>query len=238
MAFSLTALRRTVAEPSFRRIVATLLLIDVLLLLAPIVAGGLVYLGLLEAVPQQLKLQPVWSLPSLFIYLKWLLIAACLATAWRKSDEPLLLSLAIIFGLLLIDDSLELHEQLGTATKDWLGYGPAFGLRGDDLGELTIWAILGAVCCAVFALGYRRSSLAGRGIGHVFLLGIAALAACGIVVDMLSIMAHDFGDGTVNRATRFLFRCVEDGGELMIASLLLAFALVTLRDHAPTTAVV
>ena len=93
----------------------------------------------------------------------------------------------------------------GTVVKDSFGYSPAFGLRGDDLGELTIWAIIGVMAFAVFALGYRRSSPEGRRIGHVFLLGIVGLAAFGIVVDMIGVLVHDFGEGLVNRAVRYFF---------------------------------
>ncbi len=226
------------AVPAFRRVVVGLLSIDALLLLAPVVAAALVYLGVLDNVPRQLRIQPVWGLPSLFIYLKWLLISIFLATAWRSNGEPLLLSLALIFALLLIDDSLELHERLGTVVKDSFGYTPAFGLRGDDLGELTIWAIIGVMAFAVFALGYWRSSPEGRRIGHVFLLGIAGLAAFGIVVDMIGVLVHDLGEGLVNRFVRSFFDYLEDGGELAVASLLLAFAFTIWRHHTPTAAAV
>lgn len=232
MASSLTVLETKAPEPSFRHVVAALLSIDALLLLAPVFAGALVYLGMLDTVPQQLKIKPVWGLPSLVIYAKWLLIALCLTQAWRANGEPILLSLAFIFAFLLIDDSLELHEQLGTLVKDGFGYAPAFGLRGDDLGELTIWAIWGSASLVVFALGYWHSSTAGRRIGHGFILGIAGLATFGIVVDMLSVLTHDVGKGLLNQIVRYLLTNLEDGGELVVASLLLAFAFTTWRQSA------
>ena len=236
MALSLTALATKPSEPSFRHVVVGLLSIDLLFLLAPVFAGALVYLGMLDRVPHQLKIQPVWGLPSLLIYAKWLLIALCLTRAWRGNREPVLLSLALIFALLLLDDSLELHEQLGTLVKDGLGYAPAFGLRGDDLGELTIWAIWGSASLAVFAVGYWRSSPAGRRIGHIFILGIAGLATFGIVFDMLNVLAHDVGEGLLNQIVRYLLTNLEDGGELVVASLLLAFAFTTWRQSAAPAA--
>jgi hypothetical protein len=236
MASSLTVLQTKAPEPSFRRVVAALLSIDVLLLLAPVLAGALVYLGMLDRVPHQLKIQPVWGLPSLVIYAKWLLIAICLTQAWRANGEPVLLSLALIFAFLLLDDSLELHEQFGTLVKDGLGYAPALGLRADDFGELTIWAIWGSASLAVFALGYWRSSPAGRRIGQIFILGIAGLATFGIVVDMLNVLAHDVGEGLLNQIVRYLMTNLEDGGELVVASLLLAFAFTTWRQSAALAA--
>ncbi len=232
MALSLTAPATKPSEPSFRHVVIALLSIDMLLLLAPVFAWVLVCLGMIDRVPHQLRIQPVWGLPSLVIYAKWLLIALCLTQAWRANGEPVLLSLALIFAFLLLDDSLELHEQLGTLVKDGFGYAPAFGLRGDDLGELTIWAIWGSASLAVFALGYWRSSPAGRRIGHIFILGIAGLAIFGIVVDMLSVLAHDVGEGLLNHVVRYLLTNLEDGGELVVASLLLAFAFATWRKSA------
>jgi hypothetical protein len=227
MAFAYSVSGRDENRPLFWRVLAVLLAIDALLLIAPVAAAGLVQLGLLESVPHLLKIQPIWGLPSLFIYLKWLLLAAFLGLAWRASGTPLLLSLALIFLLLLVDDSLELHEQLGTAVKDRLGFGGGFGLRPDDLGELTIWAGYGGLCFGLFAIGYRRSTPAERRLGHVFLFGIAALAGFGIVVDMLGVAVYDLGRGNLNRAIRFFFDRLEDGGELVVASLLLAFAYAT-----------
>ena len=236
MALSLTAPATKASEPSFRHVVVALVSIDILLLLAPVFAGVLVYLGVLDSVPHQLKIRPVWGLPSLVIYAKWLLIAICLTQAWRANGEPVLLSLALIFTFLLLDDSLELHEQLGTLVKDGFGYHPALGLRGDDLGELTIWAIWGSASLAVFALGYWRSSSAGRRIGHVFILGIAGLATFGIGVDMLNVLADDVGEGLLNQVVRYLLTNLEDGGELVVASLLLAFAFTTWRQSAAPAA--
>lgn len=214
----------------FRQAAIVLLAIDLALLLAYVLVYLLKSLGLVATAPDLLRIETQWGLGSLLMYLKWLMIIGLLSLSWRQLREPLLLSLASIFLFFLIDDSLAVHEQVGAQLTQHLGYHNAWGLRGNDFGKLTFWALAGGACLAVFLAGYLQSSRRTQRLGHLFLLGIAGLALVGIGIDLLGVLAKQLDAGFLGRAARFALRTAEDGGEMILASLLAALAYDVLKD--------
>jgi hypothetical protein len=196
------------------------------------IAAVLAHADLLATIPASLRLDLTWSIASVYTYAKWLLTTLALALAWRTLRQPLLLSLAGIFLVLLVDDSLKLHLWAGAALAAALELPGLPGLPAERLGKLLVWLVIGSACLAAFALGYARSGRAIRRRGHAFLLGIAGLALFGIVMDLLYALTYRLGFDFLGRAVRFAFVLVEEGGETVIASLLLALAVAIYRQAA------
>lgn len=206
------------------RAAGLLLVIDLGVLLAYFLVYYLKHLGVIDAAPDLLRIETQWGLGSSLMYLKWLALIVLLAASWRRLHQPLLLSLAAIFLFFLIDDALGVHEQLGSQITRLLHYRDLWGLRGNDFGKLTFWALAGSACLIVFIGGYLQSDRRTRRIGQLFLLGIAGLVLVGIGIDLVGVLAKQLDASFLGRAVRFGLRVAEDGGEMILASLLVGLA--------------
>jgi hypothetical protein len=90
---------------------------------------------------------------------------------------------ALLFSLL--NDSLEIHETIGGSIVGLLNLQPAFGLRGQDYGELGVSALVGIFFLAAGWLAYRRSGVLARRMGLYLLAGVLTLALFGVGADMV-----------------------------------------------------
>ena len=142
---------------------------------------------------------------------------------------------AAVFLSALADDSLRLHENKGAwladrlAARGWFPPDGFMGLRADDLGELVVWGLLAAVPVFAALLLHRRSDRWNRRAS----LGMAGLIAAyvffGAVVDQAHVLVLDTWLGDV-------VGTVEDGGELVVLSVSLAYVvgrLIAARRRIP-----
>lgn len=163
--------------------------------------------------------------PEVFQYLKALTIAAVLAAlAWRHRSATFGVW-ALVFLYLALDDALSIHERGGARLAGALALSPAWGLRAIDLGELIV---LAATACAV-ALAVAALMLRGRAglrrVSRDLLVLLALLAAFGVGVDALHAIA--MGHGWLGLGM------VEDGGEMLVMSLIVAHVLWRARTGVP-----
>lgn len=109
----------------------------------------------------------------------WLLVA------WhRVRPAPVLRAWIILFTVLLIDDSLGLHEWLsGFLVPESGGRGP-FGLRSKDLAELVPLALLEGSALGYVLLQYLRAEPPLRRASERIALGLAPFVAAGFVLDL------------------------------------------------------
>jgi hypothetical protein len=162
-----------------------------------------------------------------FQYVKELWIIVLMTRAFIRRFEPFYLSWALLFGCMLLDDMLLIHERFGETVTHYFGYEPALHLRAQDFGELTIYAVFGFLILAVIAVSYFRSPIERRRICKNLALMIAALALFGVIFDMVQVMVDH------HRIWRNVFIVVEDGGEMLIMSLICwyVFTLVHRRNN-------
>jgi hypothetical protein len=206
-----------VATPVYRRVVATLVALDLLFIGLHAALSVVVMTGRLEAVPDALRITQDHSLPEIFGYAKFAVIVACLAATFRRTRLPLFASLAAIFLLVLLDDSLSIHEQLG----DWIG-----ALTGwDKSGELVAFAGYGMIILLILLPGLRGLPPAIRPQAVRFIGVLVALAACSVVIDFV----HELVDYSLGLKNDQLAGLVEDGGEMLIASVATAYAVAAWR---------
>ncbi|MGY1673604.1 hypothetical protein [Geodermatophilus sp. SYSU D00710] len=156
-------------------------------------------------------------------YLQQATIAFLLVVLALYSRRWVFLPWAAVFAAALADDSLRLHENRGAWLADRLGERLWFpdgllGLRANDLGEILVWGLLAVVPVVAAALLHRRSDAATRRAS----LGVAALLAgyvlFGGLVDQLHVLVMHTAIGDA-------VGTVEDGGELVVLSLTVAYAL-------------
>lgn len=157
-------------------------------------------------------------------YLKEYWIALCFAgLAWR-SRSPVYLVLTAAFTYILLDDAAEIHERGGIVLERVLGLQPALGLRAQDLGEVLVFAIVGALLLLGGAVAYRFSDMRSRSVARFIVVAVLVLAFFGIGMDMVhQILAET--------RLAFLVEVVEDGGELFVMSVVAAAVFVFLRRN-------
>ncbi len=152
-------------------------------------------------------------------YIKQLWIVACMAVAFVQTRSKIFAGWMVLFTFLLLDDAAEIHEHVGF----WLGARfdlPAIaGLRPDDFGELSFAAFVGSLTVCMVAFTLWRGDARARQVSRDILCLIGALAFFGVGVDLIHVMAY-FNAPAISRALTL----IEDGGEMLVISLLTCYA--------------
>ncbi len=205
-------------------------------MLAALIGGDVLFMALHWLhVHTGLLTSELWSIGydrgfgEMFQYLKYGAIVLALAYSFHRTRLPVLLMWIGVFGFLLLDDSMRIHERFGLGMTAWAHLPDFGGLRGRDFGELIYAAIGAVVLTPVLVLTYMRSSPMARAISADLLL----------LLIMLLVFA--VGGDTIHRLltnTMFdtLAALVEDGGEMLVLSLTCCYV-QTLRHRsaAPCT---
>jgi hypothetical protein len=149
---------------------------------------------------------------ELFQYTKILAIVLLLAGIALRAGYRYLIWCSLFFYFLL-DDALQLHERLGAAVAAGLEFPPAFQLRAQDLGELTVVAGVGVPFAVLLALVWWRADESFRRDSRELALLVGGLAVVGVVLDMLNMMLRV-------PLLAGLIGVLEDGGEMVMMSLI------------------
>jgi hypothetical protein len=162
------------------------------------------------------------SYPERYQNAKELGLALLAGLCVSKNRSPLYRCWLGIYGYFFIDDSFELHETLGSWISTHVQFPAPFGLRGQDIGELVVSGVAGLVACAALAGAWNRSDEQARHMSKIMIGLVMALAMFGIVIDMLHIIAT----GT----WQYRLGILEDGGEMMVITVMLWFMYTHRRD--------
>lgn len=124
----------------------------------------------------------------------------------------------LLFGYLLVDDSVRLHEQIGYALEGYFANLAFAGLRGRDFGELLVLGVVGGIFLLLIAFAYWRGSPMFRKVCRRLFLLLVALAFAGVALDMVHIVV---GKSTGERSALYeVMTILEDGGEMVIMSVI------------------
>lgn len=147
----------------------------------------------------------------MFQYLKYLLIILTIIYIMRSKKIYNYVSWLFLFVLLLLDDSLQFHERFGRWAVDRFNYTSMFGLRPQDLGELTYIAVFGPI---LLLFWYSDIIMEIKKLEKLILILVCFLPYFffGVVVDMLHILVPD------NRYIKLFMLVLEDGGEMITLS--------------------
>jgi hypothetical protein len=212
---------------SFRTLLLILLAIDVTFILANVLAVIAHDAGLLQDVPIWLKVTEDREPPEDFNYIKWAVIA--LALFWLAiRDRWLAPALwGIVFVLILLDDSLQIHETLGAAISGWLAIPDDALLYGHDFGEVIVFGVMGLVALVIALFLVTRRDALSRLLNNRYILVILALGFCGVGFDAIhSVVQHVTGTSALATLVQQVFGMLEDGGEMVIGSFATAMTLV------------
>jgi hypothetical protein len=152
-----------------------------------------------------------------FQFTKELWIAVLFLVLALRQRNLLYFIFSLLFTYFLLDDSFEFHEQVGALLAETLHLQPIFGLRAIDMGELLVSAVFGGLFVAAIAITYIMSDLATRRIANQVILMVVVLTLFGVLLDMAEII-------TENRAVSEVLKIFEEGGEMLVMSVITWFA--------------
>lgn len=149
----------------------------------------------------------------------------------RQRGDYRYVAWSAIFGYILLDDFLMLHERLGEVIVQTWQIGDAFGLRGQDFAELFIFGIAGLLLLPPLAHSLYTGDRRFRQDSLLLICGFVIYAGFAVGVDMI----HSF---FLDSPLAGFFGLVEDGGELVLITLILwvAFLMLARRDLSPVRA--
>ena len=206
------------AAPAVSRALVALVLVDAALVAAHVWAG-LTY----ERIPLLLNIATDGSLAEIWGYAKWLAAALLFFAAWRRRGNPLLLAAGAGFALILVDDALRLHERTGEALVATGAVPPGLPVTAQDLGELAAFGVLGLLVAAAFLAAWRRRRPGDARQALPVAGAFVALGAVAVVLDALHSSIH------LPYPWPQALDLVEDGGEMLIGSFVVSFALALAR---------
>lgn len=160
-----------------------------------------------------------------FQYTKSLWAAVLLGTLWLQRRSGVYLGWALVCAYLLVDDAFTLHERAGWAIRDLVPGQPGWAVHA---GELAFLAGVGISLLVILAATYSRASREDREISIVLAGLFAILVFFGVVLDAVHHLLFP------SPALRSAFTTVEDGGEMLTLSLIVAFVFaVAMCGHQP-----
>ncbi|BAS54175.1 hypothetical protein LBWT_580 [Leptolyngbya boryana IAM M-101] len=163
-----------------------------------------------------------------FQYIKEFWLVCSFAMLARIRAEWAYLSFSLLFGYLLIDDAFFVHEQVGEWIATTQNFQPVLGLRAVDLGELVVVASTGLFFLVLIGVSYWLGTQKFRWVCKRIFVLLGCLAFVGVVLDALHIMME-----VINRPgipLGFAFELAEDGGEMIVMSLLCWYGISLLKQ--------
>ena len=148
---------------------------------------------------------------EIFQYIKEYWIVVLLLILSIKSKCLIYFSWSLLFIYLLLDDSLQIHENLGHYLVIRFDFQPMLQLRAQDFGELSVSMFFGFFLFTFIGISYLFSDKFAKRISKYLLILVLFLAFFGVLVDMLHV-AIPWG--------KPFFALLEDGGEMIIMSII------------------
>ncbi len=162
------------------------------------------------------------SYPEIFGYLQTAAAVGLLLATYRSTRRPPYLALAGVVALIVLDDLIGIHEAFGrwfaASGVSVLGFLP---LGVEEVGELVAWVGLGAACVGLLVAGYRNADAVARQCIGFFVVALAVLMSLSVGVDAV----HSTLSGQAGIVAGYL----EDGGELVLLSVIFALSVMTHR---------
>lgn len=182
--------------------------------------------SLISSVPDDLKITVDGALPEMLGYIKWAIIIISLGRLSIRDRWWVPFRWALVFLMVLVDDSLQEHETIGTRIAGSLPLPASLQSQSQDIAEIMVFGAMGVIAILLTATLFTRNGPVARALSLRFLLIFLFLAFFGVALDFLHQTIRLVSEGTF--AAEFLpqfFALLEDGGEMIMASIAAAFVL-------------
>jgi hypothetical protein len=148
---------------------------------------------------------------EVYQYIKEFWIVVLLFIVAIKRSRIIYFAWSSLFIYLLLDDSLQIHENFGGYLVNYFDFQPMFHLRAQDFGELSVSMLFGFLLFTFIGTSYLFSDTISKQISKYLFILVVSLAFFGVLVDMLHI-AIPWG--------KSIWGLIEDGGEMLIMSII------------------
>lgn len=211
---------------SFRTLVIWLIAVDVGLILLNVVAFLLAKASIIASVPNILKITQDASLGEDFNYLKWAVIVVALVWMALRDHWLAPFAWAGVFAMILADDSLQFHENIGSLISSDSKLPSNSLLYGSDLGEIIVFLAMGLIAVILTVMMFSRRGAMARIMSVRYLYVLAGLGFFGVGIDALhQVISHFALDHPAVAFLAPVFGLLEDGGEMLVASVATALTL-------------
>lgn len=166
------------------------------------------------------------SYGEMYQYIKELWIVVLLFILTIQRSRVIYFAWSLLFLYLLFDDSLQIHEQGGRYLADYLGLQPMFNLGAKDFGEIIVSMFFGLFLFTFIGIAYLFSDNVAKTISKKLFILVMSVAFFGVVVDMIHI-AIPWG--------RLMWGLLEDGGEMIIMSIIVWYVFALPAESESTT---
>ena len=186
---------------------------------------------------QGFLLESRWSLnydqgyAELFQYLLTALTVALLLRLYTSHRVLTYLGWTLTFLFILADDALSLHERFTLFYASVVGQVDALGIETRVYAAAILWSGVGLLLTSLLVRGYFRDQ-DSRPFSRSLSLLLLGLFFFGGIVDALHLLA---GIADVNRFVKFFLTLLEDGGELVMTSLMFVCVLTHFMSRKPVT---
>lgn len=192
--------------------------LDLILIGLFIVFGAMDVISNTRNTPLLIDITEESSIAAIYLYIKWAIISGLLWIAYLRSNAALFSSFSFTFLLILLDDSLQLHERGGAWLSGWFNIESAFGLRGQDFGELIVWASMGIFVVAALFYGYLKRTQSSTPFFYYFSIVFVALIIVAIGLDMFNALPFLNIETQMMDVVAGIVIILEDGSEMLVAS--------------------
>jgi hypothetical protein len=202
------------------------------LLLGLLWAGDLVFCILSEIYGGMLSVRLDGGVPEWFQYLKEITLAVLLIRLSKAPGRQVFFAWGLLFAFLFVDDAFRYHERVGVLAAH-LPFLDALAarleVRAVDLGEMIgVGPLVLAFLVSIAVYFFRAPTKVRRAVVRLGLL-FGGLVFFGGVMDLVDRVAVTRGSNLAGPLS-----LLEDGGEMMVMSAMLAYAAYLTwlpRDH-------
>lgn len=211
--------RAGIGWPELGIFLLLLLLTDALFIGLYLLWRGGQAVSILDVLPDgAYDLEEDGSPSEIFGYVKEYWIALMFVLIAFLRSERSYLAWAAILTFILLDDVVMVHERLGTQIAELLPSAGVFGLHAQDAGELVAAGLVGGVLLLVLVVADTWSSAEFRAVSRQVAVLLVLLFVIAVLLDALHSLIGNLYTSTIVAA-------LEDGGELVVMSLLCWYVL-------------
>lgn len=212
----LSYLKRHFKNHKINRLLLVLLVLDTIFILTHALIIYLIYIRVKFnwSASMEFLVNRDGGYPEIFQYLKYILVLCVILYFFLVKKEHNYLSWFLLFVILLLDDSLKFHERFGTWAVKQFNYQSSWGLRAQDLGELTYVALFGSLLLISMVFGYLKGNEDFKKKNIDLAILFAIFLFFGVAIDMLHVLIGG------NRYVTLFMVLLEDGGEMYALSLI------------------
>jgi hypothetical protein len=163
---------------------------------------------------------------EMFQYLKFAAAGSALFLRYKRARSVAAGILGFLFFYLLTDDALGLHERAGVSIGARLELSPLGALRPADFGEVIYFATIAVLVLGALSFLLWLGAAGDRRMIFTLEAGLAMLAVPAVGVDLVQSAVRE-------PRLHMMLGILEDGGEMIAASALLAAALIFVPSASP-----